>query len=127
MVESRQIPALYADQRHAADGIADLMQILWEHARDETSATIEPLRAVRVPIPAPAAIWAVNDVAAAAPAAAGTTAPAVGTETLCRRCMGSLVRDPLAQALGRPASQGWRHVDGRKTHHPDPVGLGDSR
>lgn len=121
LLDTGQIPAGDRQQRYAADGIADLLQMLLEHARDEAESGSQPLRTARVPIPAPPEVW----TGSAAPPPSPTTGDTADnssapTTATCRRCAGVLVRDPLAAALRRPIGQGWRHADCRKTHHPDP-------
>lgn len=130
LLESGAIPAGDPAQQAAAKGMVELMQALWEHARDaEAFAASGPVTAARVPIPAPAGIWSgrTAQTQACAPPAP-RPAPNMEQEALeppnamvCRRCAGKLERTTLAVAMGRPISQGWRHVDGRKTHLPDPV------
>lgn len=124
LVESGRLPAGDEQQRAVVDGIADLMQILLEHARQEHEPQAAPsVRAARVPIPAPAAIWAPATPPSVPQARADYAShqPSPEARTMCRRCGGALVRNQLAAALDRPMPQGWRHVDGRNIHHPDPV------
>lgn len=128
LVDTGAVPAGDSQQRSAADAIADLMQMLLEHARDDAEPAPQPPRASRVPIPAPAEIWARPAVPLPSPASdEAADDSAAPTSATCRRCAGTLVRDPRAAALRRPMTQGWRHVDGRKTHHPDPKCYGDLR
>jgi hypothetical protein len=101
------------------------MWMLLEHARDDDAAAASgPVSAVRVPIPAPAKIWSCQTPAPVPPASRRPDPEQQPTEPVamvCRLCAGRLERTRLAAAMDSPMSQGWVHVDGRKTHLPDPV------
>lgn len=114
-----------ARQRAAIAGIVDLTGLLFEHARGELDATPQvPGPRARRPLQAPAQLWSTT-VAPRPPEP--EPAPVIDGPVICRRCGLPLEREPLATALGRPAHQGWRHVDSRKTHLPEPVPLGHAR
>lgn len=110
-----------ARERAAAAGVVDLLGLLCEHARGEHPQAAAPVGPrPRRPLAAPAHLWA-DTAAPATPRAAHEPAPEVSGVMVCGRCGLPLERSDLAAALGRPASQGWHHVDGRKTHFPQPV------
>lgn len=122
LLESGAIPAGDSDQRSAVDGVADLMQQLLDHARDEES-TLASAGAVsiRVPIPAPAGVWRPRPGLGPPAQRKSQPEPAEAVAMVCRLCRLPLERNALAAAMDRPMSQGWRHLDGRKTHLPEPV------
>ena len=118
MLEAGELPAGDPRQWAAAIGMVDLTLQLWEHARDEgTGHPSDGVRHARLPIPAPSTIWHESRTPPAEP----TVPEQHGAVMVCRRCGMVLERTELAVALGRPQSQGWRHVDGRKSHLPEPV------
>jgi hypothetical protein len=141
LVDDGQLPRGDNAQFAAARGMADIMRQLVDNAQHEAPDTpAVPLprypgaaRAVtpRIALPAPAHIWrdpepraeAKPTVSAPLATVTATTAAALDPHTpmICQFCGFLLERTPLAQALGRPATQGWYHVDGRKTHFPKPV------
>lgn len=107
-------------ERAAAAGVVDLLGLLCEHAQGEQPPSARVGPRPRRPLTAPAHLWA-DTATPATPRAADDPAPEAGGPMVCGRCGLPLERSDLAAALGRPASQGWRHVDGRKTHFPQPV------
>jgi hypothetical protein len=114
MLEAGELTSGDLRQREAVAGMVDLTLQLWDHARDDTSSPVDSVRHARLPIPAPASIWREPTAVSAAPEYHEAA-------MVCRRCGMALERIELAAALGRPRSQGWRHVDGRKSHLPEPV------
>ncbi|GAA1963543.1 hypothetical protein [Catenulispora subtropica] len=118
LLEAGELPAGDPRQQAAAAGMVDLTLQLWEHARDEDNNRAgDTVRHVRLPIPAPATIWRESPASPTEP----TLPEQHDAAMVCRRCGMALERTQLAGALGRPSSQGWRHVDGRKSHLPEPV------
>lgn len=118
MLDAGELPAGDPRQLAAAAGMVDLTLQLWEHARDEdTICLADAVRHVRLPIPAPTTIWRESPMPPAEPPPPEQHDAAM----VCRLCGMVLERTELAVALGRPRSQGWRHIDGRKSHLPEPV------
>jgi hypothetical protein len=109
-----------ARERAAAAGVVDLLGLLCEHARGEQPQPAVTGPRLRRPLTAPTHLWA--DTTAPTTTPAPDDAATVGSGSMiCASCGLPLERSDLAAALGRPSSQGWRHVDGRKTHFPTPV------
>lgn len=115
--------------RAGLEAIADLMDLLYQHARDEHGlAATQPGSRARSPLAAPAQLWAhllADPPVAAAPddAPESKVEPDWGGPVVCRQCGLRLERTELAAAMNRPITQGWRHLDSRKTHFPEPLPL----
>ena len=120
-------PDLDPQARAGLEAFADLMDLLCHHVRDEDDpAAALPRPRARTPIGAPAQLWAPRP-AEPEPAPATPTEPKPEPDwsgpVVCRQCGLRLERTELAAAMNRPLTQGWRHLDSRKTHFPDPVPL----
>jgi len=128
---AEQDPDLDPQARAGLEALADLMDLLLRHVRneDEPARTLPGPRA-RSPLRAPARLWAQQDTESStepAPAAEAERTsepePDWNGPVVCRQCGLRLERTDLAAAMNRPIHQGWRHLDSRKTHFPDPVPL----
>lgn len=127
MALAEAAPYLDPQARAALEAVADLMDLMCRHMLDEDEPTSTlPGPRTRRHIGAPAQLWAPQS-AEPEPVTASVAPPKRAFEpdwngpVVCRHCGLRLERTEQAGTLNRPFNQGWRHLDSRKTHFPDPV------